>query len=129
MNKSRFTSPAFRYLPADDVSFELLQASQRMKKSKGKDALCVVIAAKELQDVLVQHDGVDVTMGFVTAQVLWSGGGNPLRAAEIKAATIREADEDADAVGLDFIQDLQDFFDLYENKTLEEVLNDHFARL
>lgn len=129
MKKSRFTSPAFRYLPADDVSFELLQAGQRMKKSKGKDALCVVIAAKELQDVLVQHDGVDVTMGFVTAQVLWSGAGHPLRAAEIKAATIREADEDADAVGLDFIQDLQDFFDLYENKTLEEVLNDHFARL
>jgi hypothetical protein len=129
MKKSRFTGPAFRYLPADDVSFELLQASQRMKKSKGKDALCVVIAAKELQDVLVQHDGIDVTMGFVTAQVLWSGGGHPLRAAEIKAATIREEDEDADAVGLDFIQDLQDFFDLYENKTLEEVLNDHFARL
>ncbi len=129
MKKSRFTNPAFRFIPADDVSFELLQAGQRMKKSKGKDALCVVIAARELQDILVQHDGIDVIMGFVTAQVLWSGAGYPLRAAEIKAATIRETDEDAEEVGMHFIQDLQDFFDLYENKTLEEVLNDHFARL
>lgn len=128
MKNSRFTKPNYRMIAPDDVPFELLKANQRMKK-RAKGNVCIVISARELHDVMVSHHGVEVLMGFIIVHMLWSHEGKPLRAAEIRAATMREDEEDAEDVGMQFVQDLQDFFDLYEDKTLEEVLTENFIEL
>ena len=128
MKTSRFTDPNYRMLAFDDVDFKYLENVKRMKK-RSNGCTCVLISAKEMQDVVVKHFGIEVTMGFLIVHMVWGTDGDAVRAAEIKAATVREADEDPNDVGVQFVQDLHEFIDMNQELSLEELLTENFIEL
>lgn len=128
MKDSRFTTPTYEMVALDDVAFDLLKINHRMQK-RANGGTAVVISAKEMRDVLVKHDGMEAVVGFLTVHMVWAGDGKSMCAARIRTATMRDCTEEPEEVGMQFVQDLQDFIDLYEDKPLEQVLTENFVQI
>ena len=125
---SRFLKPTFKIVPLDDVDYKLVGTCRQAQKSK--KSTCVVIGITDCYSRKVSNSPMlKCSVLFIGAQMVWGKEGKPLSSAFLKSATLIQADEDEEDLGLRFSMDLVSFFEEREEERdseLADVMKRHF---
>jgi hypothetical protein len=127
---SRFIKPRYKFVPIDDVDFELISSLKMALKVKPKP--CVVIGIGELNRREIKSSDSSLENLFetidISATMVWGSRGKAIIAAKLSSVTIGDSGDDEEQIAMEFAADLLDFFDSCDYPELEDALGKYFVQ-
>lgn len=127
---SRFIKPRYKFVPIDDVDFELISSLKMALKVKSKP--CVVIGIGELNRREIKSSDSSLENLFetidISATMVWGSRGKAIIAAKLSSVTIGDSGDDEEQIAMEFAADLLDFFDSCDYPELEDALGKYFVQ-